>query len=169
MEMILVIATIILIVTLIRISSSLTAIRGAFERLEIMLAKLAADTAAIRKQGEGEAALSPKEQSQAAAAAPAHAAEAQAGGVLPSAPTGHPPSRRGVNVGENAAVYPPSRRGVDFVEGAAGHPPSRRGVDVGENAAGNPPSERGVAQRAGGSTADWMNTSLPPADDDARI
>ena len=70
MEMIFIIATIILIVTLIRISSSLTAIRGAFERLEIVLAKLAADTAAIRKQGDG---------------------------VLPPAPTGHPPLGGGWN------------------------------------------------------------------------
>ena len=46
MELMMILTTIILIVTLIRISSSLTAIRGAFERLEIMLAKLAADTAA---------------------------------------------------------------------------------------------------------------------------
>ena len=68
MELMMILTTIVLIVTLIRISSSLTAIRGAFERLEVMLAKLAADTAAIRKQGEG---------------------------VLPPAPAGHPPSRRG--------------------------------------------------------------------------
>ncbi len=145
MELMMILTTIVLIVTLIRISSSLTAIRGAFERLEVMLAKLAADTAAIRKQGEGEAVPVPKGQVQTAAATPAHAAEAQAGGVLPSAPTGHPPSRRGVNVGENAAVNPPSWRGVDFVEGAVGHPPSRRGVELGEGAAGHPPSRRGAA------------------------
>ena len=77
MEMIFVITTIILIVTLIRISSSLTAIRGAFERLEVMLAKLAADTAAIRKQGEGAAAPVSKEQMQAAAVTPPPATETQ--------------------------------------------------------------------------------------------
>ena len=124
MELMMILATIILIVTLIRISSSLTAIRGAFGRLEIMLAKLAADTAAIRKQGEG---------------------------VLPPAPVGHPPSQRGVDLGEIAAGHPPSRRGVDLGESSAGHPSSER-VDLGEIAVGHPPSERGVAQRAGGST-----------------
>ncbi len=151
MEMIFIVATVILIVTLVRISSSLTAIRSAFERLEIMLAKLAADTAAIRKQGEGESAPVPKGQVQTADTIPAHAAEAQANGVLP--PAGHPPSRRGVNVGENAAVNSPSWRGVDFVESVAAHPPS----------------ERGVAQRAGGSTSGTQEadraipTALAPA------
>lgn len=83
------IALIVLIIVLVRIVHGLTAIRGAFERLEIMLAKLATDTAAIRKQGEEGSASVTKEQMQDTAATPALAAEAKTESIMatPALPT----------------------------------------------------------------------------------
>ena len=105
MEFIMILATIILIVILIRISSSLIAIRGAFRRLEIIVAKLAADTAAIRKQGEGETAPVFKEQKNVAAATPAHVAETRPESTM-AAPAPSPVAAQTVSQPSSAAALP---------------------------------------------------------------